>query len=221
MEFVYLSPHLDDATWSCGGLIWEQVQAGINLEIWNIFAGYPPPGELSIFAQVHHKVWGLTAEEVVDSRRREDADAMKILGAKNRYFDFPDAIYRKHPKTSEALYVSHEDLFGGLDAGDDAIVRQLSSLLVDALPKDCVLVAPLTVGNHVDHQLVRSVAEILPNQVIYYPEFPYSREFSQIIPDLVPASHHVVELAISQRALKVWLHSAECYASQLSTFWTS
>jgi hypothetical protein len=34
MRWIYLSPHLDDAALSAGGLIYEQTQAGIQVEIW-------------------------------------------------------------------------------------------------------------------------------------------------------------------------------------------
>jgi LmbE family N-acetylglucosaminyl deacetylase len=221
MNFIYLSPHLDDAALSCGGLIWDQVQAGQNVEVWNIFAGFPPPGELSLYAQVHHKIWGVTAEDVVPSRRLEDASAMAILGARARNFDFPDAIYRKHPKTGEPMYTSHGDLFGGLNHGDDAIIRRLVTLMADNLPEGSILVSPLTVGNHVDHQLVRVVAELLPNQVWYYPEFPYTQEFFAAIPGLIPNGYKALITAVTDLGLKAWQESVAAYASQISTFWSS
>ena len=221
MDIIYLSPHLDDATFSCGGLIWDQVHAGMNVEVWTIFAGYPPPGDFSLYAQVHHKVWELTAEEVIDSRRREDAAAMNILRAKFRYFDFPDAIYRKHPKTGEPMYTSREELFGGVHIGDQALLRQLSAMLVDSLHQDCVLISPLTVGNHVDHQLVRMVADMLPTQPLFYPEFPYTQEFYSVLPTLVPAGYRKASSVVSAEGLAAWQESAAEYTSQISTFWAS
>jgi LmbE family N-acetylglucosaminyl deacetylase len=176
-----------------------------------IFAGYPPPGELSLYAQVHHKVWELTAEEVIDSRRSEDAAAMNILGARVRYFDFPDAIYRKHPKTGEPMYTSREELFGGVHIGDHALLRRLTTIFADYL----------RVGNHVDHQLVRMVAEMLPIQALYYSEFPYTQEFSAVIPSLVPAGYRRAHAVVSAPGLAAWQASAAEYTSQISTFWAS
>ena len=37
-HWIYLSPHLDDAVYSCGGMLWEQVQRGVQAEVWTIFA---------------------------------------------------------------------------------------------------------------------------------------------------------------------------------------
>jgi LmbE family N-acetylglucosaminyl deacetylase len=221
MDFIYLSPHLDDAAFSCGGLIWEQIQHGINLEVWNIFAGNPPPGEFSLYAQVHHKIWELDAEEAIASRRNEDAASMNILGAKARHFNFPDAIYRKHPKTGEPMYTSREDLFGGINAGDEVIVHRLSILLADALQKDCTLIAPLTVGNHVDHQIVRAAASLLPFQPWFYPEYPYTKEFSSVIPYLVPRGYRALANSVSQLGLAAWQKSIAAYKSQISSFWYS
>lgn len=221
MIFIYLSPHFDDAALSCGGLIWDQVQAGKHVEVWNICAGQPPPGELSIYAQVHHKIWQITTDEVVSARKREDANAMAILGAGTRNYDVPDAIYRKHPKTGEPMYTSGEDLFGGLNPGDEAIIRLLSSSLVGELPEDCILVCPLTVGNHVDHQLVRIVAEMLPRRIWYYPEYPYTREYAMAIPALVPKDYQAYIRPISAQGLTAWQDSVAAYQSQISTFWNS
>lgn len=221
MKYIYLSPHLDDAALSCGGLIWDQVHAGESVEVWNIFAGNPPPGEFSLYAQVHHKIWGLTAKEAIASRRNEDVKAMDLLGVKARYYDFPDAIYRKHPKTGEPMYTSGEDLFGGMDPGDGIMIRRVSIELSKNLSQDSVLIAPLTVGNHIDHQIVRTVAEHLSMPVWYYPEFPYTREFSHVIPDLVPPKFQRVIVSISKSGLVAWQDSVAAYTSQISSFWTS
>jgi len=221
MKIVYLSPHLDDAPFSCGGLIWDQIRAGMDVEVWTIFAGYPPTGEFSLYAQVHHKVWGLTAEEVIDSRRKEDAAAMQVLQVPMRYFDFPDAIYRKHPKTAEPMYTSREELFGGVHIGDQALLRRLSTLLAGSLPNRCILLAPLTVGNHVDHQLVRLAAEMMPVQLLFYAEFPYTKEFSSVIPTLVPHNYQRSSLPVSEGGMVAWKESVGSYSSQISTFWSS
>lgn len=79
MKTIYLSPHLDDAALSCGGLVWMQAQAGERVEIWTMCAGDPPEGRLSDYAQAHHERWGL-GREAVAARREEDARSCNILG---------------------------------------------------------------------------------------------------------------------------------------------
>ncbi|MBN2499463.1 MAG: PIG-L family deacetylase, partial [Anaerolineales bacterium] len=57
LKLIYLSPHLDDVALSCGGLVWEQAQAGMAVEVWSVCAGDPPPGELSEYARSLHARW--------------------------------------------------------------------------------------------------------------------------------------------------------------------
>ena len=93
MRWIYLSPHLDDAVLSAGGLIHGQTQAGLPVEIWTFMCGYPPEGEYSQIAQNLHKMWGFnSAEEVVRGRRVEDINAASIVGATALHFDFLDCI---------------------------------------------------------------------------------------------------------------------------------
>ena len=70
MRWIYLSPHLDDIVLSCGGMVWQQVQAGDVVEIWTIFSGDAPPGPLAGFAQELHARWQ-TGPEASAVRRAE------------------------------------------------------------------------------------------------------------------------------------------------------
>ncbi len=107
MRWIYLSPHLDDAVLSAGGLIYEQAQAGIPVEIWTIMCGYPPIGEVSAFAEFQHQQWGFgSAEEAMRARREEDQNAAAILGAQAVHFDFLDCIYRRGSRANGYILIS-------------------------------------------------------------------------------------------------------------------
>ena len=121
MVWIYLSPHLDDAALSCGGLIKQQTQAGERVEVWTVCAGEPPDGPLSMFAQVLHKRWGISDLRVVTERRREDLNGLEILGASVKHFSVPDAIYRRHPKTNEILYNAWEEMINGIAPGEERL----------------------------------------------------------------------------------------------------
>ncbi len=96
MRTIYISPHLDDAVLSAGGLIYEQTHAGMEVEIWTFMCGLPPTAELSDFAKVIHKQWEIPeVKDVVSARRAEDVNAAGIVGAKAVHFDFLDCIYRR------------------------------------------------------------------------------------------------------------------------------
>ena len=92
--WVYLSPHLDDAALSCGGLIWEQAQAGAAVSVWTVCAGDPPAGALSAFAEELHERWQ-TGREAVQLRRDEDRAACAHMQAAWRHLPIPDGIYRR------------------------------------------------------------------------------------------------------------------------------
>lgn len=171
---IYLSPHLDDVALSCGGLIHRQVQAGTAVLVLTIFAGPPLHSELSSFAAELHAHWGHLTEPVA-VRRREDKKAMRLLGADYIHLGYPDAIYRFDDTSS--LYLCDEDLFGPLHPSDLKLVAQLTEAIMEMhSPRQSTIYAPLAVGNHVDHQLVREAALMLHRKsypVTLYEDYPY------------------------------------------------
>jgi len=170
---IYLSPHLDDAALSCGGLIWQQTQAGDDVEIWTLCAGDPPPGPLSPFAGACHDRWKL-GETAVKVRREEDRAAAAVLGAKVRHWKIPDCIYRRSAESGEILYDSEEAIFGSVQPGDEDLVNWITSELAKMLPPGAMIICPMTLGNHVDHQITRAAAERLGIGLSYYADYPYA-----------------------------------------------
>jgi len=174
---VYLSPHLDDAVLSCGGLIYQQARHGIQPLVITCFAGVPDDHALSAFAAEQHQRWGQSTDPA-EQRRREDATATAYLGAKYHHWSYLDCIYRRHPGSGEFLYASEAALFGEVcreeyNLIDDLAVRLSTSLLVEG----AVIYAPLSVGHHVDHQLVSQAALRLRSsgfQVQFYEDYPYA-----------------------------------------------
>lgn len=220
MTDVFLSPHYDDAVFSCGGLIWELSQQGADVEIMTICAAEPQEGELSPFAQELHRRWGLSMREGVQVRQREDIQAAAILGVKRREFPLQDCIYRRTMK-GEFLYQSEAALFGELHPAESGLIPELSRQLSAAMPRAARLISPLGVGNHVDHQLTRRIAEACGIELWYYAEIPYifrqPRWREKYLSSFCPA----IQIAISDAGMQAWVKAAEAYASQLSTFWTN
>jgi LmbE family N-acetylglucosaminyl deacetylase len=218
MEWIYLSPHLDDIALSCGGLVWEQVKSGDRVSIWTICAGEPPPGPLSAYAQNIHNRWQISCE-TVSVRKAEDLHSCQIMGAKPRYFSIPDAIYRISSTDSSPMYTSEAELFGNLRQEETELVEALNLELQNALPEDSQLVCPMAFGGHVDHRLVKSAAQGLTQRMWYYADYPYIGQIdmsnikvnSKLLPKVFP---------ISEAGLEVWVASVAAHASQISTFWS-
>lgn len=218
MIYIFLSPHFDDAVYSCGGIIWELIQQGSDVEIWTICAGEPRDSGLSSFAQTLHQRWGVGAGEGVRIRRKEDILAAKILGVKRREFPIPDCIYR-HSSGGKYYYQSEESLFGGLHPDEIELAAELAGQMCAAIPRRARLISPLGVGNHVDHQLTRRAAEACEKKLWYYAEVPYVFRQSGWSQHYLQGFRTAKKIAISEAGLQAWVEAAAAYATQRSTFW--
>jgi LmbE family N-acetylglucosaminyl deacetylase len=218
MVWIYLSPHLDDATLSLGGLIWEQSQAGEDVRIWTLCAGDPPPGEFSPFAQALHARWG-TGREAVMARRAEDMEACAVLGASCHHFEVPDCIYRRSPRTGAHLYADENALWSPVHPDEGDLVDAIGVMLQDrlsALPAETKLVSPLTLGDHVDHRLTRTAAERVGVPLYFYADYPYVLGVD--LWDKVSSLKSIVS-SISPEGMGAWQKAIARHRSQISTFW--
>jgi LmbE family N-acetylglucosaminyl deacetylase len=240
MEYVYLSPHLDDIALSCGGLAWEQARVGNKVSVWTICAGFPPPDPLPPFAQHLHQRW-VTGGETVAIRRQEDLRACAHMGVTCRHFDLPDCIYRLKPDGSP-LIGGEDDLWEGTP--EAVRVAELADLLRANIPAGTQVVSPLGLGYHIDHRLVRQAAEAAGFSLLYYMDYPYilrsAAELSNLEggpcadPALLPTGKPVrsplplqdagwqrLPAAISLAGLEAWQKAVWAYPSQTPGFWAS
>ncbi|MDQ3004726.1 MAG: PIG-L family deacetylase [Chloroflexota bacterium] len=215
MRWIYLSPHLDDAVLSAGGLIHGQTQAGIPVEIWTFMCGYPPEGEYSPIAQDLHKRWGFdSAEEVVLGRRVEDINAAAVVGATTVHFDFLDCIYRRVPRSDgEWLY---SEIFVPPHPADMDLPARIAAEISARLKPDDVLVSQLSVGSHVDHVIVRQAAELLGRPLIYDIDVPYIFYKPEELGPEAAGMKESVHL-ITEAGLKRWQEAVLAYESQIPT----
>jgi LmbE family N-acetylglucosaminyl deacetylase len=236
MKWIYLSPHLDDAALSCGGLIWAQTQRGDHVEIWTICAGDPPTGKLSPFAEELHQRWQ-SGIEAAARRREEDLISCQAISATPRHFPLPDCIYRRagedYWQAGESrqqnaaspgafLYPDYQAIFGALHPLESDLVQQLARRLDESLPLEAVVVCPLTVGGHVDHRLTRLAAEQVRRDLWYYADYPYADDLVQRpeqLERLAPANAIRRTFRLNREALQAWGKAVAAHRSQLSTFW--
>lgn len=210
MRWIYLSPHLDDAVFSAGGLIHEQTQAGIPVEIWTFMCGDPQLSEYSPFAQLLHSIWGFSsASETVRVRREEDKTAASIVGAKAVHFDFLDCIYRRD--------INGDWLYSEISVpphhADEDYPAQIAEAISARLNPDDVLVCQLTLGSHVDHVLVRRAAELLGRPLRYDIDIPYwcykPHELEVKAAGMTESTHRITEASLTR-----WVEAALAYKSQ-------
>ncbi len=233
---LFLSPHLDDAALSCGGIIHHLTQSGQPVAVMTLMAGHAPTTlpESPLIRTIHAR-WGV-GDEPFAARRAEDRAALGQLGISNIWVgDWHDCIYRTNAR-GQALYVTDDHIFGQIHPDDP-----LGHAAIDLAPWPNIthLYAPLGAGNHVDHQLVRAMALKTQTVALFlYEEYPYSSEAGEVFHAhageemrlsgatavhtalaSLPATPTLQIHPISEVALRAKIDAISCYHSQISTFW--
>lgn len=217
VRLIYLSPHLDDAVLSAGGLIRLQSRAGLPVEIWTLMAGCPTGNDLPEFAQVMHQVWGFRdVQQAISTRRLEDERAAAELGAAAVHFDFLDCIYRRG-RAGEPLY---SDVTVPVQSDDADLPEQVAHALSARLQPGDRIVCQLAIGRHVDHVIVRRAAELLRRPLLYDADMPYVLNYPA---ELQPAVAGLIGSfePVPVIALRSWIRAIECYASQVDSVFGS
>lgn len=213
-DHVYLSPHLDDAVFSCGGAILRQREAGERVLVVTFCTAAPDPrGPFSALALEFHRIWALDPSEVVAARLREDALAMERIGADYCWAGLLDAIYR-----APHAYNTRARLFGALAPDDPQrpALEQIVRALRERAP-EAQFYAPLGVGMHVDHQLVYDAARAAAGAPLtFYDDVPYVAKpgaLEQRMEQIgAPLAARTVDISAT---LDRKIHAAHAYASQL------
>lgn len=244
MQHLYLSPHFDDAAFSCGGQIAQLARSGAAVTIYTVMAGDPPSGFTpTAFTDELHARWqrGMLAEQALAARRAEDQAAAAVLGAALHFGSFADGIYRVGAVSGKALYPNVEAIFGDVHPDDPATPEALEAAFLQQFPhldSSVTLYAPLGVGHHVDHQLVRAMALRLAarfrlTNTYFYEEYPYARDGRAVRLRAVSAlavamrahpSHFGLravphKVVIDEAALACKIAASACYESQIVSFW--
>jgi LmbE family N-acetylglucosaminyl deacetylase len=178
-QLTVLSPHLDDAILSCGGLIHRRAAAGWRVTVLTVFttdlAGTAP----SEFAQRILGYMGLEQDDLAQ-RLHEDLAGCQRVGAEALHWQYAEAIFRRDPETDAPLYASHAELFGAVRPVEENLTAAIERRLRAEIEADEVL-APLAVGGHVDHQILRrAAADAFGSRLGFYEDFPYSRKQAAI-----------------------------------------
>lgn len=164
-DIVVVSPHLDDAVLSLGGLIAREVAAGRKVTVVSCFTAGPPLESIP----VERRVFG-----DYSVRRAEDERALARLGAGHRWLDLPERIWRD-PPPKKTLHVFHTPP----KMDDFRELRAIRAAIGELVEAGAEVYAPLAIGHHVDHTEVALAAlrEVLArgafDRVRFY-EDPYA-----------------------------------------------
>ncbi len=217
VDWIYLSPHLDDVALSCGGQIYAATQEGKRVLIVTVTAG-DPVAPVSDYAASLHTRWELV--DATEARRQEDLVASAILGAQSLHWSVPDCIYRVDSEGAP-FYVSDADIFGAIAPAEMGLVDELAAQM-RRLPSAQQVIAPLAVGQHVDHQLTRRAAEqAFGNEsLLYYEDYPYAQQPGKLAQVISPGDRGWLAEVVTfdARALSAKYAAVAAFRSQVSTF---
>jgi LmbE family N-acetylglucosaminyl deacetylase len=216
---LFVSPHLDDIALSCGGLVRRLASRGQRVVVASVCTADRPAGQpLSPAAQHVHWEWQLGDDHPYATRRAEDEAGCKVLGAEPVHLGLLDAIYR-HDATGVPLY--HPDTFmGGQVTEHDwqHFFPQIKSAVQPLIRSAQRVYAPLSIGGHVDHVLVRQAVEETAEdaQVAYYEDYPYAGKTewqnSGVTMGLAPGSLSLTEDEIATRILAISQYPSQMFA---------
>ena len=224
--WIYLSPHLDDAIYSAGGLMGRQARTGDRVWVWTLFAGDAPPGPYSPFAHFLFRMWDMEdcgGDGAFACRRDEDERAAELLDAETRHFMFTDAAFRQAEAGGPFLYPADKHLFGRPAQEDAGLGRRLLAALHRELPENARVVSPLAMGGHVDHGIVRAVAQNLApipkRRLWFYEDYPYAALGPDAGEKLAANGWTAEVTPLEDRDMADWLAAIAAYPSQLKLNW--
>jgi len=209
----FISPHLDDAVLSAGQLLMLLAKKVPVVPI-TVFteATMDRP---TISAKQFLKYSGYQdAEKLFLARKKEDMTAMQTLGLQAKNLGYVEAMWRrKTSKTSKFLgnvlpefayvYPIYRFLItsGRIAKSDEKLKKRLISQLQEVIGKDknYLVFAPLGVGGHVDHVLVRKVCEkAFEKRLVYWSDFPYNKRTGFV--GRAPVDYREMRLSVDMKA---------------------
>ncbi len=210
---LFISPHLDDAALSCGGLVYRLSSEGQPVIIASVCtADHPTDHPLSEAARHEHRQWQL-GDQPYQHRRVEDEQACRVLGATATHLGLLDAIYR-HDDAGAPLYAN--DFIGSPVHPYDWQVHfpRVQEALAPLIQSATQIYCPLAIGGHVDHVIVRRAVESLAASPVirYYEDFPYADKLDQFTP---PTGLTFEQIILTPQELDARIRAIGCYASQL------
>jgi LmbE family N-acetylglucosaminyl deacetylase len=207
---VILSPHLDDAVFSC----WHVLDAPGDVRVVNVFAGVPSEGAATGW-------WDRAggngdSARAVRARIDEDRAALAVAGRSGVELDFLDAQYRRGEE---------EDAVAVVEAVRELLPRSAAVYVPAAfvgVAHDGAFPQPPD-APHPDHAAVRKAGRLLRSEgfeTVLYADLPHAsvgagREWPRSAPELdgtAPAARPLTEAAFERK-----LRAVREYRSQLAS----
>lgn len=186
----FVSPHLDDAVFSCGDLI-SYLANKTPVTIINIFT-QADDGPYTLSAKAYLKKSGYKeALKIYSERRKEDAKVLSKLKVEVINLGFVDALWRKK-EVKNVFYKMITKLVpelghvyptyrwhvtnGKVSKKDNRLIESIEKSLAKIIRFNLnyLVLCPAGIGDHVDHVITRKICRKNFENVIYWSDYPYS-----------------------------------------------
>jgi LmbE family N-acetylglucosaminyl deacetylase len=192
-NLIVLSPHLDDAVLSCGALM-NHACKGKSVTVATFFTeGGEPPYTYAARCYLR-QTKNIHANGLFLARRAEDEAILVGAGISYVHVGLTEALFRRRTRPLLAqlpwagklipelsyIYPTYRlnVIRGGISLDDFSTIRSAIDT-IDHLSSgsSTLFLAPLAVGAHKDHILVRTAAELSQQRIAYYSDFPYNTRY--------------------------------------------
>ncbi len=197
-SYLFVSPHLDDAILSCGGLF-SYLAPKTDVTIATVFTeAHNSPTSLSIRRFLKNSGYD-DSEKLFIERRREDKIINDLIGVKTIHLRFTDGLYRLKSNANrlelalgnilqEAKFIyplfAWQLKMGKVSSNDGQLINEITRKIEGLVGPKTVLFAPVATGSHLDHKIVRRAIEGRFENVIFWSDFPYNVWDNQFSSDL-------------------------------------
>lgn len=165
---LFISPHLDDAVFSCGGTLLKMRKAGWRTILCTVFTkSVINPQGFALACQLDKNL--APDVDYMKLRRGEDCRAAKILNVS-------EVLHLNLPEAPHRGYHSAPELFAGVKS-KDAIQKSVADhfRLIADIHQPNIIFVPQGLGNHCDHlQTINAALEVFDlERIRWYFDTPY------------------------------------------------
>ncbi len=174
MNILILSPHADDAVFSCGDHIIKWRKQLVNVTVCTIFTDFQTPIMSKDARSLLNHSGFSNINSFKKARNEEDKNALSYMKTNFTSPHLTDGAFRA--VKNKLVYKSFNELFSGkISRLDEITIKKLSHFLHVTKINYHLIIAPLGIGNHVDHLITSLCAKkcIPANKLAFYIDVPY------------------------------------------------
>ena len=168
---IYVSPHLDDAVYSCAGRIAQQRRAGLRVLVVTLFGSGTSESTIPGTGAASKRFGDF------EVRRQEDRAAMARVDSDYVWLNEPDFVFRR-PSVGDVVRIAFPFLRLPSSEMQVRLLRALTALCESRLAQGGRVVFPFAVGFHPDHRIAFDVGRAMHAggrfPVEFYEDLPYA-----------------------------------------------